>query len=122
MSIANGGVDAFALSDGYAPATLVVKLRLNLNQAGKTTSYYSINDRSVNAKEVRRLADFYNFEVENPCVINTQAVSASFLKEPKDRHARYAFFLRAANLESMKQDFLASDEQKTEIAQVCESG
>ena len=63
---------------------------------------------AVPVKEVRRLADFYNYEVENPCVINTQAVSASFLKEPKDTHNRYGFFLKASNLETLRQGFLLS--------------
>ena len=43
--------------------------------------------------------------MENPCVINTQAVSASFLREPKDAPKRYGFFLRAANLECLKRDY-----------------
>ena len=47
-------------------------------------------------KKVRELAEFYNYEVENPCVINTQAVSASFLRDPKDGAKRYNFFLRYA--------------------------
>ena len=44
-------------------------------------------------------------EVENPCVINTQAVSASFLRDPKDAGKRYTFFLKAANLEPLKLDY-----------------
>ena len=105
LHIANGGPDAFTLESGAAPATLIVRLRLSRASATRTSSTYSINDSSITLKKVRELADFYNYEVENPTVINTQAVSASFLKDPKDAQRRYTFFLRAANLESLKRDY-----------------
>jgi hypothetical protein len=105
LRIANGGPDAFTLECGAAPATLIVRLRLSRASATRTSSTYSINDSSISLKKVRELADFYNYEVENPTVINTQAVSASFLKDPKDAQRRYTFFLRAANLESLKMDY-----------------
>jgi len=105
LRIANGGPDAFTLECGAAPATLIVRLRLSRASVTRTSSTYSINDSSISLKKVRELADFYNYEVENPTVINTQAVSASFLKDPKDAQRRYTFFLRAANLESLKMDY-----------------
>ncbi len=91
LHIANGGADAFTLDSGAAPATLVVRLRLTRMGAegARTSSSYAINEASATLKKVRELADFYNYEVENPTVINTQAVSASFLKDPKDAQRRY---------------------------------
>ena len=97
LEIANAGPDPFHL-DGAAgaPATLTVMLRLARHESGRTSSHFSINGAATTQKKVRELAEFYNYEVENPCVINTQAVSASFLRDPKDGAKRYNFFLRYA--------------------------
>ena len=112
LEIANGGPDPFALESGAAPPKLTVSLKLSKQDSGKTTQAYAINGTSVPARRVRELADFYNYEVENPCVINTQAVSASFLRDPKDAPKRYSFFLRAANLEPLKINYRNGYEEK----------
>lgn len=111
LTIANGCGDAFTLDNGSAPATLVVRIRLAKTSETRTSSSFAINEQSVPLRKVRELADFYAYEVENPTVINTQAVSASFLKESKDAHRRYSFFLRASNLESLKLDFASGHEE-----------
>ena len=121
LHIANGGPDAFTLESGAAPATLIVRLRLSRASATRTSSTYSINDSSITLKKVRELADFYNYEVENPTVINTQAVSASFLKDPKDAQRRYTFFLRAANLESLKMDYAQGHDELRQMGSKLDS-
>ena len=118
LEIANGGPDPFYLDDDGSPPApkLVISLRLNKNEAtGRTTSAYSINGHATPLKKVRELAEFYNYEVENPCVVNTQAVSASFLRDPKDAAKRYQFFLRAANLEPLKNDYKAAYKEKATV-------
>ena len=48
-------------------------------------------------------------------MINTQAVSASFLRDPRDATKRYSFFLRAANLEPLKVDYRHGYEEKARM-------
>ena len=124
LTIANGGPDPFVLdlcgagsSGGAAPEKLVVALRLSRNgaQPHKTVSAYSINGRAVPLRTVRELADFYNYEVENPVVVNTQAVSASFLRDGRDEKKRYAFFLRASNLEALKLDYAQTESEMAKM-------
>lgn len=118
LEIANAGPDPFHVDGLGAPATLTVTLKLARQESGRTSSSYTINGVKAKHGQIRELADFYNYEVENPCVINTQAVSASFLRDPKDAGKRYSFFLRAANLEPLKVDFMTCYEEKRHMGEI----
>ena len=124
LTIANGGPDPFTF-EGLAPpeaaGELTVTLRLTRSIQGgnnnKISSAYSINGKSVPLRRIKELAEFYSYEVENPCVINTQAVSASFLRDTKDAGKRYSFFLKAANLDVLKQEYYHAYEEKSLMEQ-----
>ena len=89
LTLANGAEDPHQLDNGEVPESLVIRWRATLGAGGKATQEFRLNGVAVPQKRIRELADHFNLQVENPCVILTQAVSTNFLREAKDAGKRY---------------------------------
>ena len=115
LVLANGGVDRFKIESGETPADLVLSWRANLMSGGGVKQEFKINGVRTTQKQVEVVREHFNLQVENPCVILTQAVAAGFLRESKDSDKRYRFFLEAASLDTQR---LSLSQTREELEQM----
>lgn len=92
---------------------IIVEHELVRNGDKKTTGSYSINGTRAPKTRVKLLAEHLNLQVENPCVMLTQAVASNFLRNNTAAGAslRYNFFLSAANLDQPRALYLQTQEE-----------
>lgn len=92
---------------------IIVEHELVRNGDKKTTGTYSINGTKASKAKVKLLAEHLNLQVENPCVMLTQAVASNFLRNNTASGAalRYQFFLSAANLDQPKALYLQTQDE-----------
>ena len=88
IEIANGGYDMFTFQN-ETPEIITLGWLAELGDRG-ITQKYSLCGKRVTRAEVLKVRDHFNLQVENPCVILTQAVAANYLRNAKDKDKRYA--------------------------------
>ena len=82
---------------------MTVRVELE-RQAGDRTGFkYYMDGRPCAKSRVALLGDHFNLQVENPCVVLTQQVHATFLRGAKGDHARYAFFSLCAGIAPLRE-------------------
>ncbi|XP_052775286.1 structural maintenance of chromosomes protein 6-like isoform X1 [Mya arenaria] len=110
IKLRNQGPDAFQ-PDLYGPSVIVNR---KFNNSGSSEYKLKSSDGrviSTKKEELSRLLDQFNIQVENPLAILNQETSKSFLnsKSPNDK---YKFFLKATQLEQIKEDYDRANDHK----------
>ncbi|NXG00563.1 SMC6 protein, partial [Sakesphorus luctuosus] len=103
ITLRNQGRDAFK-PEAYGNSIIVNQ---HINQDGSRS--YKLKSKSgtiVSSKkeELVRILDHFNIQVDNPVSILTQEMSKQFL-QTKSESDKYKFFMKATQLEQMKEDY-----------------
>ncbi|XP_045606950.1 structural maintenance of chromosomes protein 6 [Procambarus clarkii] len=103
IGIKNSGRDAF--KHELFGDSIVVERKIHSNGGGG----YKIKAKngtivSVKKDEMQRMLDHFNLQVDNPITVLNQDMSRAFLKST-DPQALYQFFLKATQLQQMKEDY-----------------
>lgn len=119
----NGGEDPYcAISERssqsreHAADEVTVDCELTRLAGNKVKTAYRINGVTCTRRDVLELAEHFNLQVENPCAILTQAVHATFLRDAKDAHKRYEFFLAACNADVVRDRLRGCLDHQAQIA------
>lgn len=110
ITLRNRGTDAFK-SDEYGKA-ITVERKLSADGAG-SYKLKSIDGKVISTKkdELIEILDQYNIQIDNPVSILTQDIARSFLNASNERE-KYAFFLKATQLEQLSSDYQLTIEEK----------
>lgn len=112
-------------SDAYEPEkfgeSIVVYRKLNVSGANE----YQIRSRSnklisKKREDLDKILDHFNIQVDNPIAVLNQEVSKNFLWS-KSAADRYKFFLKATQLDQMKEDHQKASEEKDRTADILRS-
>ncbi|NXG20844.1 SMC6 protein, partial [Grallaria varia] len=103
ITLRNQGRDAFK-PEAYGNSIIVNQ---HINQDGSRS--YKLKSKSgalISSKkeELIRILDHFNIQVDNPVSILTQEMSKQFL-QTKSESDKYKFFMKATQLEQMKEDY-----------------
>ncbi|KAJ7420625.1 Structural maintenance of chromosomes protein 6 [Willisornis vidua] len=103
ITLRNQGRDAFK-PEKYGNSIIVNQ---HINQDGSRS--YKLKSKSGNIvsskkEELLRILDHFNIQVDNPVSILTQEMSKQFL-QTKSESDKYKFFMKATQLEQMKEDY-----------------
>ncbi|XP_071404409.1 structural maintenance of chromosomes protein 6 [Pithys albifrons albifrons] len=103
ITLRNQGRDAFR-PESYGNSIIVNQ---HINQDGSRS--YKLKNKSGNIvstkkEELLRILDHFNIQVDNPVSILTQEMSKQFL-QTKSESDKYKFFMKATQLEQMKEDY-----------------
>ncbi|XP_027496737.1 structural maintenance of chromosomes protein 6 [Corapipo altera] len=115
ITLRNQGRDAFK-PEVYGNSIIVNQ---RINQEGSRS--YKLKSKSgtlISSKkeELVKILDHYNIQVDNPVTILTQEMSKQFL-QTKSESDKYKFFMKATQLEQMKEDYscVEKTQQNTRI-------
>ena len=103
-------------SDAYKPEeygkTIIVERRLTTDGAG-SYKIKSSEGRVISTRkgELVEILDRFNIQIDNPVSILTQDTARSFLNTSNERD-KYAFFLKATQLEQMSSDYQLTIEEQ----------
>ncbi|XP_018430907.1 PREDICTED: structural maintenance of chromosomes protein 6 [Nanorana parkeri] len=103
ITLRNRGSDAFR-PEVYGDS-IVVQQHLNVD-GGRTYKLKSKTGSIVSAKkeELVSILDHFNIQIDNPVSVLTQEMSKLFLQS-KNESDKYKFFMKATQLEQMKEDY-----------------
>ncbi|NXP25346.1 SMC6 protein, partial [Scytalopus superciliaris] len=115
ITLRNQGRDAFK-PEAYGNSIIVNQ---HINQDGSRS--YKLKSKSgtlISSKkeELVKILDHFNIQVDNPVSILTQEMSKQFL-QTKSESDKYKFFMKATQLEQMKEDYscIAKTQENTRI-------
>ncbi|XP_052255864.1 structural maintenance of chromosomes protein 6-like isoform X2 [Dreissena polymorpha] len=116
IRLRNQGQDAF-MPKAYG-RTIIINRKFNSDG----TSQYKLkghNGKVVSTKkdDLMRILDQFNIQVENPLAILNQETSRNFLNS-KSTNDKYRFFLKATQLEQIKEDYERADEHKNRTIEI----
>ncbi|KAG7461051.1 hypothetical protein MATL_G00205940 [Megalops atlanticus] len=111
ITLRNRGQDAFK-PEVFGPA-IIVELRIS-SEGLRTYKLKSKTGQLVSTKkeELVSILDHFNIQVDNPVSILTQEMSKHFLHS-KGEGDKYKFFMKATQLEQMKEDYTYIMKTKT---------
>ncbi|XP_071999719.1 structural maintenance of chromosomes protein 6 [Engystomops pustulosus] len=111
IKLRNRGHDAFK-PDVYGES-IVVQQRLT-SDGGRSYKLRSSTGSLVSTKkeELTAILDHFNIQVDNPVSVLTQEMSKHFLQS-KNETDKYKFFMKATQLDQMKEDYSYIMETKT---------
>jgi len=110
ISLRNRGTDAYKPEE-YGE-TIIVERRLTTDGAGSYKLKASDGRiMSTRKAELIEILDRYNIQIDNPVSILTQDTARSFLNTSNERD-KYAFFLKATQLEQMSSDYQLTIEEQ----------
>ncbi|NWH94312.1 SMC6 protein, partial [Aegithalos caudatus] len=120
ITLRNQGRDAFK-PELYGPS---ITVNQRINQDGSRT--YKLRSKSgdvISSKkeELIGILDHFNIQVDNPVSILTQEMSKQFL-QTKNEGDKYKFFMKATQLEQMKEDYSVIGKTKKNIHAQIEQG
>merc|ERR1712106_121518 len=103
ITLQNNGRESYK-KDQYGESIIVERKIVTTGGGGYKLKSADGRVISTRKDELQRVLDFFNLQVENPITILNQDMSRSFLNttDPKDL---YKFFLKATQLQQMKQDY-----------------
>ncbi|XP_041831050.1 structural maintenance of chromosomes protein 6-like isoform X2 [Melanotaenia boesemani] len=102
--------------DAYKPevygSVIIVDLRIT-REGIRTYKLRSKSGQVISTKkeELLSILDNFNIQVNNPVSVLTQEMSKHFLHS-KDEREKYMFFMKATQLEQMREDFLSIKDTK----------
>lgn len=111
IKLRNRGHDAFR-PDVYGES-IIVQQRLTAD-GGRSYKLKSCSGSLVSSKkeELTAVLDHFNIQVDNPVSVLTQEMSKHFLQS-KNESDKYKFFMKATQLDQMKEDYSYIMETKT---------
>ncbi|KAM3930475.1 structural maintenance of chromosomes protein 6 [Leptodactylus fuscus] len=111
IKLRNRGHDAFK-PEVYGES-IIVQQRLTTD-GGRSYKMKSSSGSLVSTKkeELAAILDHFNIQVDNPVSVLTQEMSKHFLQS-KNENDKYKFFMKATQLEQMKEDYSYIMETKT---------
>ncbi|XP_069829239.1 structural maintenance of chromosomes protein 6 [Dendropsophus ebraccatus] len=111
IKLRNRGQDAFR-PDVYGES-IVIQQRLTTD-GGRSYKLKSSSGSLVSSKkeELTAILDHFNIQVDNPVSVLTQEMSKQFLQS-KNEADKYKFFMKATQLDQMKDDYSYIMETKT---------
>ncbi|NWV57009.1 SMC6 protein, partial [Daphoenositta chrysoptera] len=112
--------------DAFKPELYGTSITVNqrINQDGSRT--YKMKSKSGNLisskkEELMGILDHFNIQVDNPVSVLTQEMSKQFL-QTKNEGDKYKFFMKATQLEQMKEDYSFIGKTKTNTRVQIEQG
>ena len=110
ITLRNRGSDAYK-PDEYGNV-IIIERRLTLDGSGNY-KIKSADNKVVSTRkdELMEILDQFNIQIDNPVSILTQDTSRSFLNASNEKD-KYAFFLKATQLEQMSSDYQLTIEEK----------
>ncbi|NXA78790.1 SMC6 protein, partial [Thryothorus ludovicianus] len=120
ITLRNQGRDAFK-PELYG-ASITVNQRIN-RDGSRTCKLKSKSGAIVSSKkeELIGILDHFNIQVDNPVSVLTQEMSKQFL-QTKNEGDKYKFFMKATQLEQMKEDYSFIGKTKTNTRVQIEQG